>query len=80
LPFPFDEMPHPPFGLELTWSLEQVIGYASSWSATANYRKALHEDPLPLLRQRLREVWPEQAATQSLRMPLVLRAGNLRAR
>jgi ubiquinone/menaquinone biosynthesis C-methylase UbiE len=80
LPFPFDETPHPPFGLELTWSFEQVIGYASSWSATANYRKALHEDPLPLLRQRLREVWPEQAATQSLRMPLVLRAGNLRAR
>jgi ubiquinone/menaquinone biosynthesis C-methylase UbiE len=80
LPFPFEEMPHPPFGLELTWSFEQVIGYAGSWSATANYRKALRRDPLPLLRERLREVWPGHEATQSLRMPLALRAGGLRAR
>jgi ubiquinone/menaquinone biosynthesis C-methylase UbiE len=26
LPFPFEELPHPGFGLELFWSLEQVLG------------------------------------------------------
>ena len=31
----------PEFGLELDWNLEQVLGYVSSWSATARYRKAL---------------------------------------
>lgn len=79
LPFPFDEIPHPPFGLELTWNLEQLVGYASSWSATAGYRKALDRDPLPLLRESLRRVWPESQEPQRLRMPLVMRVARLRA-
>ena len=79
LPFPAGEIPHPPFGLELKWNFEQVIGYASSWSATARYRKERGEDPLPWLRERLRAVWPEGAATEVLRMPLVMRVARLRA-
>jgi ubiquinone/menaquinone biosynthesis C-methylase UbiE len=78
LPFPFEEIPHPPFGLELNWNFEQVIGYASSWSATANYRKATAEDPLPRLREQLRVLWPESRETQRLRMPLVMRVARLR--
>ena len=38
LPFPFEEIAAPEFGLELEWNLEQVAGYVSSWSATARYR------------------------------------------
>ena len=38
LPFPFEEIETPEFGLELHWNLEQVAGYVSSWSATARYR------------------------------------------
>src|SRR5689334_969018 len=53
LSFPFTEMDHPAFGLELDWPFEQVIGYVSSWSATAQYRKALGQDPVPLLRASL---------------------------
>lgn len=79
LPFPAGELEHPPFALELTWNFEQVIGYASSWSATARYRKERGEDPLPWLRENLRAVWPENVATKSLRMPLVMRVARLRA-
>jgi SAM-dependent methyltransferase len=79
LPFPFEEIAVPPFGLELDWHFEQVIGYASSWSATANYRKARDEDPLPMLRERLRAAWPHERETERLRMPLVIRAAHLRA-
>jgi ubiquinone/menaquinone biosynthesis C-methylase UbiE len=78
LPFPFEELPHPPFALELTWTFEQVIGYVSSWSATANYRKALQQDPLPLLRERLRDAWPQGVETKALRMPLALRVARLK--
>ena len=38
LPFPFEEIETPQFGFELNWNLEQLAGYASSWSATARYR------------------------------------------
>lgn len=79
LPFPAGEIEHPPFALELTWSFEQLIGYASSWSATARYRKERGEDPLPWLRENLRAVWPESIATRPLRMPLVMRVARLRA-
>jgi SAM-dependent methyltransferase len=77
LPFPFDELDHPPFGLELEWNLDQVIGYVSSWSATARYRKALQRDPVPLLRERLAEIFPAGAPVAVL-MPIGLRAARLR--
>lgn len=79
LPFPAGELGHPSFALDLTWNFEQVIGYASSWSATARYRKERGEDPLPWLREHLGAVWKETGAAKSLRMPLVMRVARLRA-
>ncbi len=79
LAFPFREMEHPAFGLELDWPFEQVIGYVSSWSATAQYRKALGEDPVPLLAASLGAIWPGNGATARVRMPLALRIASLHA-
>jgi len=78
LAFPFTELPHPAFGLELDWNLEQVIGYVSSWSATVQYRKKLGRDPVPMLRESLGAVWPGADARATLRMPLGLRVARLR--
>src|SRR5688572_19673549 len=78
LAFPFEEMPHPDFRLEFHWNLEQLAGYVSSWSATARYRDALGRDPVPLLRESLAAAWPAGAAVR-VQMPIVLRAGVLRA-
>ena len=77
LPFPFEEMETPEFGLALSWNLDQVVGYVSSWSATARYRKALGTDPVPLLRTSLFEAWPAGAASVPVRMPIGLRVGKL---
>jgi SAM-dependent methyltransferase len=77
LPFPFEQLEAPAFGLALNWSLAQVIGYVSSWSATARYRKALGEDPVPLLAASLGALWPAAGET-AIRIPLGLRAGRLR--
>jgi ubiquinone/menaquinone biosynthesis C-methylase UbiE len=77
LPFPFEELPHPPFGLVFEWSLEQLAGYASSWSATARCRQATGRDPLPLLRDALAPAWPADGNAR-VRIPIVLRAGVLR--
>ena len=79
LPFPFEEIEAPEFGLELDWSLEQVTGYVRSWSATARYRKALQADPVPQLRDSLAAAWPGTGASVPIRMPLVLRVGRLGA-
>ena len=79
LSFPFEELPHPPMALELHWNLEQVLGYVSSWSATVRYRKAEGRDPLPLLRAAIAPFWPAPGEQLRVRMPIVLRAGRLRA-
>jgi len=79
LPFPFEPVEAPPFGLNLEWKLEQVIGYVSSWSATTRYRKAMGEDPVPMLAESLGAVWPGAGVSVPLRMPLGLRAGRLRS-
>ena len=79
LPFPFEEVETPEFGFELDWNLEQVAGYASSWSATARYRQALGTDPVPLLRESLAAAWPAPDASVPIRMPIGLRVGRLRS-
>jgi hypothetical protein len=50
----------------------------SSWSATAQYRKALTKDPAPLLRESLGKVWPGAGATARVRIPLGLRVAPIR--
>jgi len=77
LPFPFEQIETPAFGLQLSWDLEQIIGYVSSWSATARYRSALGTDPVPLLRASLAPVWRSADATAEVRIPLTLLAGRL---
>lgn len=77
LAFPFRELDHPDFGQELDWSFEQVIGYVSSWSATAQYRKAVGSDPVPLLQASLGAVWPAAGAAARVRIPLGLRVARL---
>jgi SAM-dependent methyltransferase len=79
LPFPFDELDAPQFGLELDWNLDQVAGYVSSWSATARYKQALGTDPVPLLRESIAAAWPAGGASVPIRMPIGLRVGRLRA-
>jgi SAM-dependent methyltransferase len=77
LPFPFEELPHPSFGLALEWTLGQVLGYVSSWSATSRYRQALGQDPLPQLLATLGPAWPGDGARVTVRMPIGLRVAKL---
>jgi SAM-dependent methyltransferase len=73
----FEPLAAPEFGLTLEWTLPQVLGYVSSWSATARYRKANGTDPVPLLEDSLAEILVDRAAPSPLRMPLGLKAARL---
>ncbi len=75
----FTELPRPQFELMLDWNLDQVLGYVSSWSATARYREANGSDPVPLLRAALAPAWPGEGVRVVIRMPIGLRVGRLTA-
>ncbi|MGH7619895.1 MAG: class I SAM-dependent methyltransferase [Gemmatimonadaceae bacterium] len=76
IPFPFTRLESPRLVLEESWSLEQVAGYARSWSATARYVAARGSDPVVTFEARLRESW-RGSTTRAITWPLVLIAGRV---
>lgn len=77
LPFPFPELPAPPFALTATWDRDELLGYLDTWSAVKGYRTARGEDPLDWLRPRLADRWANPAERRAIRWPLSLRVGRL---
>jgi SAM-dependent methyltransferase len=73
---PFEELDVPAFEMTAEWSLEQMVGYVRTWSATSRYREARQEDPTVALRARLREVWPDPEQTRLVWWPLTVRVGR----
>ena len=73
--FPFAEITPPAFRMEAGWTLEQLLGYFSTWSATNRFIKATGRNPLEPLGAALRDVWGEPEKTRVVTWPLVLRIG-----
>lgn len=76
--FPYAEITPPPFRMEAHWTLEQLLGYFSTWSATSRYKKATGRDPLGRLAADLGRVWGEADAPRQIVWPLTLRVGRKR--
>ncbi|HET8729821.1 MAG TPA: class I SAM-dependent methyltransferase, partial [Moraxellaceae bacterium] len=57
LPFPWTEIAFPPQEMTADWSLDELMGYLGTWSATRAYREQTGMDPLPGLRARLEPEW-----------------------
>jgi SAM-dependent methyltransferase len=72
---PYPELSGPDVSMEATWSLRQVAGYLSTWSAVGRYRQALARDPLPEVMRRIELAWPA-GETRQVRWPLVARAAR----
>ena len=78
LPFPFEELESPAFALEASWTLDQLVGYTRSWSATARYVAEHDRDPIPDFERALRTHWGDAAARRVVHWPFVLRLGRAR--
>lgn len=77
LPFPQPELPTPEFAMALRWTLDQLVGYLGSWSATSRYIKAHGVDPVPALRAQLQNHWPAGDGRLGIMWPLKVRAALL---
>jgi SAM-dependent methyltransferase len=73
---PFEEMAAPGFSMEAALTLEQLAGYAGTWSATQAFEKARGEDPTEALRRALAGVWGDHETTRVVRWPLALRVAR----
>jgi hypothetical protein len=57
------------------WRLEQLTGYASSWSAAKRYTEQGRGDPTATLRNALQPLWGDE--TRRVTWPLTILAGRL---
>jgi SAM-dependent methyltransferase len=76
LSFPFEEISPPPFLMEETWDLAQLVGYLSTWSAAQRYREKTRGDPIERVRPDLERAWGDPERPRVVRWPLSLRAGR----
>lgn len=76
IPFPFAEITSPSFRMEVRWTLEQLLGYFSTWSATNRCLKATGQNPIGPLSERLKLVWGETDSPRLVAWPLTLRIGR----
>ncbi len=77
IPFPFVEIMPPEFRMEVRWTMEQLLGYFSTWSATTRFIKATGRNPLEQLSAELSPVWGQAHAPRLVVWPLSLRIGRI---
>lgn len=73
LPFPFHELEPPPFHMETWWTLDQLMGYFSTWSAVNRYIKANGRNPVEPLTETLRPLWGNAGTARQVVWPLSIR-------
>jgi len=76
IPFPFAEITPPGFRMEARWTLEQLLGYFSTWSATNRFIKATGRNPLEALATALARAWGDGNSPRLVVWPLSLRLGR----
>ncbi|HMB93488.1 MAG TPA: class I SAM-dependent methyltransferase, partial [Rhodothermales bacterium] len=77
--FPFPEEQPPVFDMTQTWTLDDLLGYLSTWSATRRFMKTHGTNPLDEVREELSRVWGVAEDEKIIRWPLHLRVGRHRA-
>jgi ubiquinone/menaquinone biosynthesis C-methylase UbiE len=74
--FPFVQIIPPGFNMEARWTLDQLVGYFSTWSATSRFIKATGTNPLDPLRESLAREWGDTNSSRLVTWPLALRVGR----
>lgn len=76
LDFPFQRIDPPPLSMRSHWTLDQLLGYLRSWSASARYLSATGKDPVLDLATELLPAWGDPEHCRQIDWPLSIRAGR----
>jgi SAM-dependent methyltransferase len=75
LSFPYAELTPAAFNMQEHCSLQQLIGYTRSWSATARYAEQNGADPAALLEQNMQPEWGAPDSLRRISWPSSVRIG-----
>ncbi len=74
--FPYREVSVPEFTMSKTWSLDDYLGFLSTWSARNRYIAEHKKDPLDLIFNDLRAAWGAPEEKRRILWPLHARIGR----
>lgn len=60
IPFPFKKIQTPSFVIEKYWSLEELLGYFTTWSAVQKYVTVNNQDPVCWLMEAIMPYWGKE--------------------
>ncbi len=70
---PFEELPVPDFAMHADWTLAELVGYLSTWSAGKRYEAQHGEAPLALVQDDLAAAWGDPDSRLRVSWPLTVR-------
>jgi SAM-dependent methyltransferase len=76
VPFPFAEVRTPEFFIEVHWTVDDLVGYITTWSAVQRWRKALGDDGWVAAERAIRAAWVDGDRRKFL-IPMDLRVGRV---
>lgn len=79
LPFPFEEVAAPVFYSTRQFTLDDVIAYLDTWSATQKYMAAYGTSPTAPLYGQLLQYWGDPKEARLVTWPLALKVGSVAA-
>lgn len=77
LPFPFERIVAPSFQADMKWTLEELLGYFETWSASLKYYEENGVHPTELVKEDLVQAWGSTDQRKDLHFPLYLRVGRV---
>jgi len=74
IPFPFEEVQAPEFGIAKQWNIAQVAGYLRTWSGVKHYQQKENQDPVSMIMDDLKKAWGSDELRE-VRWPIHNRVG-----
>lgn len=75
--FPFDEIPAPTLRISYQWTLQQLLGYISTWSAVTRASESGNIAVLQQFSQDIGTLWGEEKTLRTVSWPVIIRAGKI---
>lgn len=74
--FPFEEIKAPAFSFSFQWTLNELQGYLTTWSAVQKFMREKNFNPVDELIQKIKPLWESEKHT--IQFPLFTRIGRVR--
>jgi SAM-dependent methyltransferase len=77
IPFPFADVPAPPFTMTVQWTLGELLAYMNTWSATKRFTTDRGFNPVDRLAPEFAAAWGEPDSRRAVSYQFSLRVGRI---